>query len=76
MAANGVDDDERGIGKTETPSGWQDMIIINESALYNPILKSRKPAAKRFTKWVRCDVLSIGNRIATLGLPVQLIFGS
>ena len=33
------------------------MSIINESGLYNLILKSRKPEAKAFKKWVTRDVL-------------------
>jgi prophage antirepressor-like protein len=31
--------------------------IINESGLYSLILRSRKPAAKRFKKWVTAEVL-------------------
>ena len=33
------------------------MIIINESGLYSVILRSRKPEAKRFKKWVTSEVL-------------------
>jgi prophage antirepressor-like protein len=32
-------------------------LIINESGLYSLILKSRKPEAKRFKKWVTSEVL-------------------
>lgn len=31
--------------------------IISESGLYSAILKSRKPEAKRFKKWVTSEVL-------------------
>lgn len=34
-----------------------DATIINESGLYSVILTSRKPAAKRFKKWVTSEVL-------------------
>jgi len=35
----------------------QEMTIINESGLYSLILRSRKPEAKRFKKWVTSEVL-------------------
>lgn len=47
-----LDDDERGLSTWQTPSGDQQMLVINESGLYSAILRSRKPEAKRFKKWV------------------------
>lgn len=52
-----MDEDERGAKTVRTPSGNQEMTIINESGLYSAILKSRKPGAKRFKKWVTGTVL-------------------
>lgn len=52
-----LDDDEKGLHSTQTPSGEQQMIVINESGLYSLILGSRKPEAKRFKKWVTSEVL-------------------
>ncbi len=52
-----LDDDERGRQIVPTPSGDQEMTIINESGLYSAILRSRKPAAKAFKKWVTSEVL-------------------
>lgn len=56
MARN-LDDDERGRQIVPTPSGDQEMTIINESGLYSAILRSRKAEAKRFKKWVTAEVL-------------------
>jgi len=56
-ACSRLDDDERGITTVDTPSGEQQMLIINESGLYSLILTSRKPEAKRFKKWITADVL-------------------
>lgn len=47
-----VDDEDRGVAKIETPSGVQDMTIINESGLYSLILSSKLPTAKKFKRWV------------------------
>lgn len=57
QAASRLDDDEKGIISGDTPSGAQDMLAVNESGLYSLILTSRKPAAKRFKKWVTAEVL-------------------
>lgn len=52
-----VDEEDRGISKIETPSGTQDMTIINESGLYSLILSSKLPNAKKFKRWVTSEVL-------------------
>lgn len=57
MACSRLDDDERGTNTVGTPSGQQEMTIINESGLYSLILTSRKPEAKKFKKWVTSEVL-------------------
>jgi prophage antirepressor-like protein len=57
MAATRLDDDEKGTSTIGTPSGTQQMLVINESGLYSLILTSRKPEAKKFKKWVTSMVL-------------------
>lgn len=52
-----LDDDEKGTQIVRTPGGEQDMLVINESGLFSAILRSRKPEAKRFKKWVTGEVL-------------------
>ncbi|MEA1674104.1 Bro-N domain-containing protein [Nitrospirillum sp. BR 11163] len=56
-AAGRLDADEKGVGNADTLGGVQAATIINESGLYSLILTSRKPAAKRFKKWVTAEVL-------------------
>ena len=52
-----VDEEDRGVAKMETPSGKQDMTIINESGLYSLILSSKLPQAKDFKRWVTNEIL-------------------
>lgn len=52
-----LDDDEKGMHNLYTLGGSQQMLIINESGIYSAILKSRKPEAKQFKKWVTSEVL-------------------
>ena len=43
-----VEPEDRGVSKIDTPSGQQEMIIINESGLYSLIFSSKLPKAKEF----------------------------
>ena len=55
--AERLDPDERGPVRVDTLGGSQEMTCINESGLYNVILRSDKPEAKPFRKWVTAEVL-------------------
>lgn len=54
---NHVDDEDRGVSKIKTPSGIQEMTIINESGTYSLILGSKLPKAKEFKHWITSEVL-------------------
>lgn len=47
-----IENEDRGVAKMATPSGTQQMTIINESGLYSLILSSKLPSAKEFKHWV------------------------
>lgn len=61
--AKHVDDDDRMpldlsvVTNRDSGRGTMRLSIINESGLYSLILKSRKPEAKAFKKWVTSVVL-------------------
>ena len=57
QACQALDEDEKGICKVETLGGSQDMMLISESGLYTLIMRSNKPEAKVFRKWVTSEVL-------------------
>lgn len=52
-----VFDDDKGVAKCDTPSGRQEMSVINESGLYALIFGSKLDSAKRFKHWVTSEVL-------------------
>ncbi|MCG9078483.1 BRO-N domain-containing protein [Laribacter hongkongensis] len=52
-----LDDDEKGVQIVDTLGGAQEVSTISESGLYSAILRSRKPEAKRFKKWITSEVL-------------------
>ena len=57
MVADRLDEDEKGVSQIYTLGGVQNATIISESGLYNVILRSDKPEAKPFRKWVTAVVL-------------------
>ncbi|WP_332116083.1 phage antirepressor [Azorhizobium caulinodans] len=67
-----LDEDERGVFNVPTPSGDQEMRCINESGLYSLVLTSRKPAAKRFKKWVTAEVLPTIRKTGAYGVPAAI----
>lgn len=64
-----VDEEDRGVSIIDTPSGAQQMIVINESGLYSLILGSRLPNAKKFKRWVTSEVLPSIRKTGGYHLP-------
>ena len=69
QAIAGLDDDERGIRSTYTATGKRTMLTVYESGLYSLIMKSRKPEAKKFRKWVFSEVLPSIRKFGTYPPP-------
>lgn len=70
--ANRLDGDEKGACLVGTPSGQQNMIIVNEPGLYSVILRSDKPEAKDFKRWVTHEVLPSIRRTGSYAMaPAQ-----
>lgn len=68
--AKRMDEDE--VGQTEVIDSMgrkQSTYIINESGLYNVILRSDKPEAKPFRKWVTSEVLPQIRKTGSYMLP-------
>ena len=59
---NHVDEEDKGVNDSFTPSGKQNVVVINESGLYSLILSSKLPTAKRFKRWVTAEVLPTLSR--------------
>lgn len=52
-----LDEDEKGVRLTHTPGGDQQVTTVSEAGFYKLVLKSRKPEAKAFQRWVTHEVL-------------------
>ncbi len=67
--ADHVDKEDKGVTKCDTPSGPQQMTIINESGLYSLILSSKLPGAKKFKRWVTSEVLPSIRKTGGYSVP-------
>jgi prophage antirepressor-like protein len=76
-AASRLDADEKMTlalteGQSGSRGGARSMNVISESGLYSLILRSDKPEAKRFKKWVTAEVLPTIRRTGGYGHRPQL----
>lgn len=68
--AKHLDEDEKGVANSDTLGGNQQLTIINESGLYALVLRSRKPEARKFAKWVTREVLPSIRKTGQYQQPV------
>lgn len=82
MAADRLENDELMSVKLTSGGQRREMTIINESGLYTVILRSDKPQAKPFRKWVTSEVLpsirkhgsySVQSQFADLSPQLQVL---
>jgi len=78
VAARRIDSEDRFSKPVPGNPGEPDilLLLVNESGLYDAIFDSRKPAAKRFRRWVTSDVIpqirKTGMYIDEMDLPRAL----
>ena len=72
MSVAKLDDDEKLVQKLFVSGQNRDMIIVNESGLYTLIMRSNKPEARSFRKWVTSEVLPSIRATGQYAMP-QLV---
>lgn len=68
-AANSLDKDEKGYESVVSLGGIQQSLIISEPGLYSLILRSRKPEAKAFKRWITHEVIPSIRRHGVYATP-------
>lgn len=68
-AANSLDEDEKGYESIVSLGGAQQTLIISEPGLYSLILRSRKPDAKAFKRWLVHEVIPSIRRHGVYATP-------
>ncbi|MER8183325.1 Bro-N domain-containing protein [Kitasatospora sp. NPDC094015] len=56
-ALDALDEDEKGLHSMKTLGGDQQVSVINEPGLYSLVLRSRKPQARAFKRWITHEVI-------------------
>lgn len=69
--ASRLDDDEKGVQIMDTPGGQQTVTIVNEPGLYSVILRSNKPEARAFKRWITHEVLPTIRRTGGYGSAAE-----
>jgi len=75
-AVDGLDDDEKQQLETNITNsnvGGRGTLIISEPGLYSLVLRSRKPEAKEFKRWVTHDVLPSLRKHGVVGSNEAII---
>ena len=81
-----LDEDMKGVRPVDTLGGTQQLTVINEVGLYEVIIRSDKPDATQFRRWVTSEVLpsirkhgmyatpaTIEDMIANPDMAIQLL---
>lgn len=71
-ALSRLDDDEKGVGTTDTNGGPQTVNTVTESGLYALVMTSRKEQAKAFRKWITAEVIPSIRRTGAYIEPTKL----
>lgn len=58
-------DDQKGVGSIDTPGGAQQMTVVTESGMYEVVIRSDKPEAVAFRRWITGEVLPEIRRTGT-----------
>ena len=64
-----LDEDEKGLQTLKTHGGTQKVNVVNESGMYSLILRSTKPEAKAFKRWVTSEVLPTLRKTGVYEMP-------
>jgi prophage antirepressor-like protein len=68
-AVRGLDGDEKGTDTIRTPGGEQQVSIVSEAGLWSLMLRSRKPEARAFRRWITHEVIPAIRRTGTYAAP-------
>lgn len=69
MAIEKLDDDEKLISKLLMSGQNRDSWIINEPGLYSLTVRSNKPEAKKFKRWITHEVLPTIRKTGSYQTP-------
>ena len=69
MVARRVDPEMKGVNQIDTPGGPQQMAVVNEPGMYEVVIRSDKPEATAFRRWVTSAVLPSIRKTGSFAVP-------
>jgi prophage antirepressor-like protein len=66
-----LDYDVKGIRSMDTPGGTQSLTIVNESGMYECVIRSDKPEAVAFRRWITREVLPAIRKTGSYAIEPQ-----
>lgn len=72
-ALSGLDEDEKGAHTVRTPGGEQRVTTVNEAGLYSLVLRSRKPQAHDFKRWLTHEVIPSIRKTGSYGPAAEIL---
>ena len=67
-----IADDMKGAHQVSTPGGTQQMTIVSEAGVYEVVIRSDKPEAAAFRRWITTEVLPSIRRTGQYGAVAEL----
>lgn len=61
--------DMKGVRPMDTPGGSQNLTVVSEAGMYEVVIRSDKPDAVRFRRWITSDVLPTIRKTEAHGAP-------
>ena len=69
--AERIDDDMKGRHLVTTPGGAQEMTVVNEPGMYEVVIRSDKPGAAKFRRWITSAVLPEIRKTGSFNAPTM-----
>ncbi|MDR2816155.1 MAG: Bro-N domain-containing protein [Proteiniphilum sp.] len=73
MSVKALDDDEKLIQKIFVSGQTREMLFITESGLYALVIRSNKPAARKFRRWITGEVLPALRKYGMYSTDVRVM---
>jgi len=67
-----LDDDQKGVRPVDTLGGTQQMTVVSEAGMYEVVLRSDKPEAVAFRRWITGTVLPEIRKTGQYGAVAQI----
>lgn len=69
-------DDQKGVRQIDTLGGQQNMTVVNESGMYEVVIRSDKAEAVTFRRWITSDVLPSIRKTGTYSTAPAVVASS